>query len=95
MTAAAGGLLLYGLIALSVAIFANAPVEGNLLAKRFGPIAWYGLSALGALAALAALVAFRRSRVLLVVSAVCLAGWVACYWLGTDQGVELNVGNGF
>jgi uncharacterized membrane protein len=90
MRLVASFLAVYGAFAVYVAIFANDPAQGDLLAKRAGAIPWFGLSALGALAAVAWLVAYRHARVLLLVSAVCLAGWTACYWLGTDQGAELN-----
>jgi hypothetical protein len=77
----------YGVVTVYVAVFANEPAQGDLLSKAGGAIPWYGLSALGALAALAWLLGFRDKRALLV-SALCLSAWTACFWLGTDQGVE-------
>jgi hypothetical protein len=87
---AAGLLAAYGAFAVYVAVFANDPAQGDLLSKQAGAIPWYGLSALGALAAIAWLVAYRRARALLLLAAVCLGGWTACYWFGTDQGAELT-----
>jgi hypothetical protein len=89
MKVTAGLLAAYGALTVAVAVFANGPAQGDLLSKWGGAVPWYGLSAVGALAALTWLLAYRNDRVL-VVSAVCLVAWTACYWLGTDQGVELN-----
>jgi uncharacterized membrane protein len=82
-------LAVYGVVTVYVAVFANEPAQGDLLSKAGGAIPWFGLSALGALAAFAWLLAYRHKRVLFV-SALCLLAWTACFWLGTDQGAELN-----
>jgi uncharacterized membrane protein len=82
-------LAVYGVLSVYVAVFANEPAQGDLLSKAWGAIPWFGPSAAGALAALAWLVAYRNKRVLFA-SALCLLAWTACYWLGTDQGAELN-----
>ena len=89
MKVVAALLAVYGVVTVYVAVFANEPAQGDLLSKAGGAIPWFGLAALGALAALAWLLVYRDRRVLFV-SALCLVAWTACYWLGTDQGAELN-----